>query len=62
MEKKKLIKLEDTEQNEVFGMHGHMLDFKKRGSFIRNSWKRVQPDYVYAPEYIPAQRKMVEHF
>ena len=45
-------------------VHGHMLDFKKRGAFVRMSWrtamgKRV-PDYGYRPTAIPLSRKLVE--
>ena len=42
-------------------MHGHMLDFKKRGSFIRNSWNSIQPDYGYEPVFIPSSRLFIEY-
>ena len=42
-------------------MHSHMLDFKKRGSFIRNSWKKVKPNYGYYPAKIPVSRHLVEY-
>jgi len=45
-------------------MHGHMIDFKKRGGFIRNRWRRGlglrAPDYGIRPENIPASRYLVE--
>lgn len=52
--------LESIDRDTALDMHGHMLDFKKRGAFIRNSWKKVQPDYGYRPEHIPASRVLVE--
>ncbi len=60
MKQRNLIELEEIPLDEALDMHGHMLDFKKRGSFIRNSWKRVQPDYGYKPEHIPFSRILVE--
>jgi coenzyme F420 hydrogenase subunit beta len=45
-------------------MHGHMIDFKKRGGFIRNQWRRAlglqAPDYGIRPERIPPSRYLVE--
>jgi len=55
-----VIHLEDIALHKALDMHGHMLDFKKRGSFIRNSWKRVQPDYGYRPKHISLPRILVE--
>ncbi len=52
--------LEDIPLEDALDMHGHMLDFKKRGSFIRNSWKKVQPEYGYRPKKIPFSRRCVE--
>jgi len=62
MRSQRLVTLEDIALDEALDMHGHMLDFKKRGSFIRNSWKSVQPDYGYRPAHIPASRIIVEWF
>lgn len=49
---------------EALSMHGHMLDFKKRGSFIRMQWRhmmgRAVPEYGYAPVSMPASRYVVE--
>ena len=45
-------------------MHGHMLDFKKRGSFIRNKIKKIfgfrSPNNGYYPINIPITRYLVE--
>jgi coenzyme F420 hydrogenase subunit beta len=45
-------------------MHGHMIDFKKRGSFIRLGWRaalgKPVPDYGYRPAHISWSRKGVE--
>lgn len=45
-------------------MHGHMIDFKKRGGFIRNRMRvwfgRKAPRYDIRPESIPGSRVMVE--
>ena len=50
--------------DEALAMHGHMLDFKKRGSFIRIQWRKLRglpaPDYGYAPAHIPRSRYGVE--
>ena len=60
MRSQRLLNLEDISLDEALDMHGHMLDFKKRGSFIRNGWKKIQPDYGYRPAHIPASRIAVE--
>jgi coenzyme F420 hydrogenase subunit beta len=59
-----VLHLEDISVERALTMHGHMIDFKKRGAFIRMSWremfgKRV-PDYGYRPRRIPLSRKLVE--
>jgi coenzyme F420 hydrogenase subunit beta len=45
-------------------MHGHMLDFKKRGSYIRNRLRRLTgrraPDFGMRPRPLPALRVAVE--
>jgi coenzyme F420 hydrogenase subunit beta len=55
---------EQVEPEEAMSMHSHMLDFKKRGAFIRIQWLSVLghpvPDYGYEPKYIPLSRRMVE--
>ena len=58
--------LEPADVDEAMAMHGHMLDFKKRGAFIRNDWRRRlgsrAPSYGYHPAHIPLSRKGVELF
>lgn len=54
------ITLEEISVEQALDMHGHMLDFKKRGSFIRNSWRKAQPYYGYKPTNIPASRILIE--
>ena len=60
MRSNKILELEDVSIDQALDMHGHMLDFKKRGSFIRNSWRKVEPNYGYKPKEIPVSRKIVE--
>jgi coenzyme F420 hydrogenase subunit beta len=55
----------DPEDNlKATEMHGHMIDFKKRGGHIRNSWRRrwgrAAPDYGMRPAHVPVSRKAVE--
>ena len=56
--------LEELSLDEALAMHGHMLDFKKRGAFIRNQWRqtlgRAAPSYGYRPSQLPVSRKLVE--
>lgn len=51
--------LEDT-----LSMHGHMLDFKKRGAFLRMGARRLlgqsTPEYGVKPATIPLSRVLVE--
>ena len=58
------LNLEDQEPLKASQMHGHMLDFKKRGSWIRNQWRRrvgkLAPDFGYRPEKLPFSRTLVE--
>ncbi len=58
------VALAAIELDEALAMHGHMLDFKKRGSFIRIQWRKLRglpaPDYGYAPAHIPVARYGVE--
>ena len=60
MQKSGELSLEEISLSQALDMHGHMLDLKKRGSFIRNSWKAVAPDYGYKPAHIPSSRRDVE--
>lgn len=45
-------------------MHGHMIDFKKRGSYIRNRWREISgkraPDFGLRPQNIPISRILFE--
>lgn len=45
-------------------MHGHMIDFKKRGGYLRNRWRlltgRSAPDYGIKPTSTPFSRILVE--
>ncbi len=60
MQKAGKLTLEEITLDTALDMHGHMLDFKKRGSYIRNHWKSVRPDYGYRPAKITAGRLAVE--
>ena len=55
---------EETDLASALAMHGHMLDFKKRGAFIRMQWRAAQgkpvPEYGYRPTSIPLSRRLVE--
>jgi coenzyme F420 hydrogenase subunit beta len=59
-----VVALEETALDEALSMHGHMLDFKKRGAFIRMDWRRKwgrrSPTFGYRPIHIPFSRKLVE--
>ena len=59
-----LLKLDEEDILKASDMHGHMLDFKKRGGWIRNEWRRKlgksAPDYGYQPKNIPLSRIIVE--
>jgi coenzyme F420 hydrogenase subunit beta len=54
------LSLKEISLPEALDMHGHMLDFKKRGSFIRNKWRHTEPNFGYRPTHIPASRYMIE--
>jgi coenzyme F420 hydrogenase subunit beta len=64
MHRQKLLHLEEIAVDQALTMHGHMLDFKKRGTFIRMNWRRLQgkhiPDYGYRPTHIPLMRQLTE--
>ena len=59
-----LLKLDEEDPLKASEMHGHMLDFKKRGGFLRNRWRQITgrraPDYGYQPESVPLIRVLVE--
>ncbi len=64
MMKEGVVKGEEKREQELVNMHGHMLDFKKRGAFIRLAWMRRMgksvPKYDYEPKEMPAVRYVVE--
>tara|TARA_B100000676_G_C17984157_1_gene790873 strand:+ start:185 stop:1372 length:1188 start_codon:yes stop_codon:yes gene_type:complete len=61
---KGLLELKVEDSLKASDMHGHMLDFKKRGGWIRNKWRKSigkpAPDYGYRPKQIPISRYLVE--
>lgn len=61
MRARSALTLEDISLDRALEMHGHMLDFKKRGSFIRIGWRDVRPEYGYEPTHIAFGRIIVEH-
>jgi len=66
MHEQSLISLDEITVDDALNMHGHMFDFKKRGSFIRMRWRKrlgkKVPDYGYYPKEIPFSRYIVEVF
>lgn len=64
MAREGLLTLEEISAHEAIAMHAHMLDFKKRGAFIRNEWRRrigrSAPSYGYHPDHIPLSRRFIE--
>lgn len=64
MERSGLLATTVADPVETLSMHGHMLDFKKRGGYIRNRIRKVfgrrAPDYGLAPRPLPASRVLVE--
>jgi coenzyme F420 hydrogenase subunit beta len=59
-----LLELTEEPPLKAADMHGHMLDFKKRGGWLRNQWRRktgrAAPDYGYGPAHVPLSRILVE--
>ena len=55
---------EEVDPIQALEMHGHMLDFKKRGRFIRNRLRvlcgRRAPDFGLRPQHIPLSRFAAE--
>lgn len=51
---------------EAASMHGHMIDFKKRGGYLRNRWRkltgRMAPDYGLRPTLVGFPRVLIEAF
>lgn len=61
---KGLLQAEKAEADAAISMHGHMLDFKKRGGYLRNRMRGFfgysVPDYGYRPVGITFSRKLTE--
>jgi coenzyme F420 hydrogenase subunit beta len=67
MIKNNKIQADIIDPKKSLNMHGHMLDFKKRGSFIRNKlrkkiFRKNAPFYHMKPQQIPKSRWIVEVF
>jgi len=64
IQERKLIVLDSCTVEDAMSMHGHMLDFKKRGTFIRLGWRKFlrqpSPVFGYEPKSVPASRRLVE--
>lgn len=64
MGRSSLLTLDPIPVPQALAMHGHMLDFKKRGTFIRLQVQQRQgkpvPNFGYRPAAIPASRWCVE--
>lgn len=64
MAAKGLLALEEADPAKAGDMHGHMLDFKKRGGYLRGRMRRFfgrpAPDYGYRPAKIAFSRRLVE--
>ena len=66
MQQKDIIGLENITEEKAISMHGHMIDFKKRGAFIRFRFRRIfgkkVPNFGYLPRKIPFGRMIIEIF
>ncbi|MBC8147669.1 MAG: Coenzyme F420 hydrogenase/dehydrogenase, beta subunit C-terminal domain [Bacteroidetes bacterium] len=66
MKDQKQISLTKIKLQEATDMHSHMIDFKKRGAFIRFRFRKLfglkVPEFGYIPEKISSQRLIVELF
>jgi coenzyme F420 hydrogenase subunit beta len=64
MAAKGLLVTEDEDPLRASEMHGHMMDFKKRGGYIRNRMRRLfgraAPDFGMKPSPLPLSRVLVE--
>ncbi len=64
MRGRRLLVLEPVDPLEASSMHGHMIDFKKRGGHLRNQWRRLlgraAPDYGLHPVGTSPGRYLVE--
>ena len=61
-----MLELDEIDLSDALSMHGHMLDFKKRGSFIRGEFRRwlgkPAPDFSLQPVGVGWTRYVVELF
>ncbi|MDZ7722076.1 MAG: Coenzyme F420 hydrogenase/dehydrogenase, beta subunit C-terminal domain [candidate division KSB1 bacterium] len=64
MQTEKCIELSAISPDHAMAMHAHMLDFKKRGAFIRFKIRKAlgmkHPDFGYSPVRIPKKRILIE--
>lgn len=64
MSKAGLVELKEIDVLEASSMHGHMIDFKKRGGYLRNQWRlrmgKKSPDYGIEPVAIDVSRILAE--
>ena len=58
------LSLQPLAEDQAVSMHSHMLDFKKRGAFLRMETRRRHgrpvPEYGFWPDEIPRQRRVFE--
>tara|TARA_Y100001970_G_scaffold266245_1_gene354673 strand:- start:14492 stop:15832 length:1341 start_codon:yes stop_codon:yes gene_type:complete len=66
MQRENIIELDKIKLSEATSMHAHMIDFKKRGAFIRFKFRKLFkkniPDFGYRPDNIPFSRILIETF
>lgn len=59
-----LLEFEEADSLEASSMHGHMIDFKKRGGYLRNRWRKITgraaPDYGVRPVPLGLSRVFTE--
>jgi SAM-dependent methyltransferase len=64
MQRDGVLSLQATDEHDAMMMHSHMLDFKKRGAFLRmarlKALGRKAPRYDYEPLDIPLKRRLFE--
>ena len=66
MQDQQIIQLEKIDAQEAINMHAHMIDFKKRGSFIRFKFRKIfgkkVPYFGYRPKTLTITRILIEFF
>lgn len=64
MERDGIVCLQNISADKAIQMHSHMLDFKKRGAFIRMARRKRRgfqvPELDYFPSFVPFTRKAIE--